>query len=191
MYWPPGRATIAPGKRPRGHRWLLLCSWPGTHLFPGLWLWPPVAQGCDPTQPQSSGWEGTRSHLSSLGSRVPCTVCSSLAVPPQPVVRGGHLQGSPQILCLCTSKLHRVRQARHHRCGSRNPFNRGSWGGLWFLGVTGKVCLAHRTRRRRSIGSSSSSRRDRGLDACSPRHPEVPLSPGLPTGWADSDSVRD
>lgn len=73
----------------------------------------------------------------------------------------------------------------------QKPFSRGSWEGLWFLGVTGKIHLAHRTRRRRSIGSSSSSKRDRGLGACSPRHPDVPLSTGLPTGWADSDPVRE
>lgn len=34
--------------------WLLLCSWPGTHLFPGLWLWSPMSQGFDPLKSQSS-----------------------------------------------------------------------------------------------------------------------------------------
>lgn len=35
--------------------WLLPRSWPGTHLFTGLWLQPPVAQGFDLTKSQSSG----------------------------------------------------------------------------------------------------------------------------------------
>lgn len=49
------------------------------------------------------------------------------------------------------------------------------------------VHLAQRTRRRRRIGSSKSSKRQRGLRAPPPCHPDLPLSPGLPTGWADSD----
>lgn len=40
------------------------------------------------------------------------------------------------------------------------------------------------------MGSSSSGKRQRGLRVPPARHPDVPLSPGLPTGWADSDSAR-
>lgn len=65
-----------------------------------------------------------------------------------------------------------------------------SLGGALGPGVAGSVPLAQRTRRRRRIGSSNSSKRQRGLGVPPPCHPDVPLSPGLPMGWADSDSVR-
>lgn len=66
----------------------------------------------------------------------------------------------------------------------------GSPGKALAPGVAGRVPLAQRTRRRRRMGSSSSGKRQRGLRVPPARHPDVPLSPGLPTGWADSDSAR-
>lgn len=84
--WLPGRGKYCSWEEAwRPQRPWLLCSWPGTHLFPGLWLWPPVSQGFDPLKSQSS--RGRRQdHQSSYASGCP-TVCSFLAVPLQPVVR--------------------------------------------------------------------------------------------------------
>lgn len=66
---------------------LLHCSRPGTHLFPGLWLWSPVSQGFDP--PEIPVFQGEETRPSKrLCSWVPWTVCSSFAVLLQPVVRG-------------------------------------------------------------------------------------------------------
>lgn len=185
----PGRATVAPGKTPRGDRWLLPRSWPGTHLFTGLWLWPPVAQGFDLTKSQSSGGRDKTIKAAMLQGAL-----DSLQLPCSSSSACGEGQ-SPTRVTSDLLTLHIKASSCLPGTASpvwwHKPFSRGPWEGLWFLGVTGKIHLAHRTRRRRSIGSSSSSKRDRGLGACSPRHPDVPLSPGLPTGWADSDPVRE
>lgn len=62
--------------------WLRLCSWPGTRLFPGLWLWSPVSQGSDPLKSQSS--RGRRQDHQTALLLVP----RLSAVPLQPAVRG-------------------------------------------------------------------------------------------------------
>lgn len=77
--------------------WLLLCSWPGTHLFPGLWLWPPASQGFDPLKSQSSrGRRQDHQSSSALGApdclQLPCS--SSSACGEGAVTYKGHLRSS-------------------------------------------------------------------------------------------------
>lgn len=166
--------------------WLLPRSWPGTHLFTGLWLQPPVAQGFDLTKSQSSGGRDKTIKAAMLQGaldslQLPCSSSSACGEGQSPT----GVTSDPLTL--------------HIKASSCLP---GTASLVWWLKplqqrILGRALVpwgdreAHRTRRRRSIGSSSSSKRDRGLGACSPRHPDVPLSPGLPTGWADSDPVRE
>lgn len=153
--WLPGRGNNCSWEEAWRAQRPLLCSWPGTHLFPGLWLWPPVSQGFDPLKSQSS--KGRRQdHQSSYASGC-LTVCSFLAVPLQPVVRKQSPTRVTSDPPTFTSKLHHVCLLWHRLYGGRNPFNRGSWEGLWLLGVTGKVYLAHRTRRRRVLGAAATA----------------------------------
>lgn len=95
----------------------------------------------------------------------------SAASPHVPPWRGGRLREPSQTLWL----------TGHLQC-------RWQYSSESMRASSGKVQSAHRTRTRRRIGNSSSSKRQRGLGVPPPRHPDVPLSPGLPTGWADSDS---
>lgn len=96
--WLPGRGNNCSWEEAwRAQRPWLLCFWPGTHLFPGLWLWPPVSQGFDPLKSQSS--RGRRQdHQSSYVSgcpeylQLPCS--SSSACSEGAVTYKGHLRSS-------------------------------------------------------------------------------------------------
>ena len=114
-----------------------------------------------------------------------CAPCgSSSACDEEASTWKGHLRPPPPTLPSCLSGL-----ARPAQVGGRGPSPRSLRRAL-VPGVAGRVGLAQRTLRSRRIGNSRSSKRQRGLGAAPPCHPDVPLSPRLPTGWADSGSVR-
>lgn len=189
----PGREDAAPGQGPQGtgrrwQVWLLPCPGPSIHRPQLLVLAPAGSRVPSHQIPVFLGdGEGHRSSCGDLGSACLRSRCPRLNAAPLWLLfslgrggqhRRGHLRPSDFPLITppsCLSGLALLAQA----AGAPPP---GSLGRAPAPGVAGRVHLAQSTRRRRRIGSSSSGKRQRGLGVPPPRHPDVPLSPGLPTG---------
>lgn len=183
-------AALGQGPQGTGHRWQVGAAsspWSFSPPAPALRLGPQQAQGFNPTKSQSS-WEMERP---AKQLRRPGLSWPWLQMPKRPAAppwllfslgRGGQHAGvtSDPLASLltpppCLSGVALPAQA----AGAPPP---GRLGRTLAPGVAGRVHSAQRTRRRRRTGSSSSGKRQRGLGVPPPCHPDVPLSPGLPTG---------
>lgn len=181
-------AALGQGPQGTGHRWRVrAASLPGppVHL-PQLLSRPRQAQGLTPPNSRlPGGGKGPHSSRGDLGSACLVPMPKASAAPlrllfslgPGGQHCRGHLRPSgfphhASILSAWRALLAQVAAAPPQGSPGRAPAP----------GVAGRVHLAQRTRRRRRMGSSSSSKRQRGLGVPPPCHPDVPLSPGLPTG---------
>ena len=108
--------------------WLLPRSWPGTHLFTGLWLRPPVAQGFDLTKSQSSGGRDKTIKAAMLQGaldslQLPCSSSSACGEGQSPT----RVTSDPLTLHIKASSCLPGTASWY---GGKNPFSRGSWEGL-------------------------------------------------------------